>query len=337
MTGEMTRIVLARRPVGAVVPGDFRAERTAVPEPGAGEVVIANRLLAMDPAIRGFLDDRPSYLPPVALGDTVRGMTLGEVVASRNPALPEGSLVRALAGWAECSVLPPDALGLERVEIVPGAALDSYMGALGPSGLTAWIGLHEIGRIASGETVLISAAAGAVGSVACQVAGLRGCRVIGLAGSAEKCAALRGLGVAAAIDYRAAHDLGAAIRDAAPDGIDVYFDNVGGGTLETVLPLMRDHGRIVVCGMIGDYDRQDDPHPVRTLWQMVVKRLTMRGFLTYDHGDRLDEASRDLRAWVASGDLKPIESVFRGIAEAPRAFIDMMSGRTIGKALVRLD
>lgn len=333
----MTRIVLARRPIGAAVPADFRTERVPVPVPAEGEVLIANRLLAMDPAIRGFLDDRPSYLPPVAIGETIRGMVLGEVIVSRNPTLPEGSLVRALAGWAERSLLGPDALGLEKVELVPGVAFDSYMGALGPSGLTAWVGLHEIGRIAAGETVLVSAAAGAVGSVVCQIAKLRGCRVVGLAGSAEKCEGLRTLGVDVAIDYRTTPDLGAAIRAAAPDGIDIYFDNVGGATLETALPLMREKGRVVVCGMIGDYDTQDDPYPVRTLWQLVVKRLTMRGFLTYDHADRLDEASRDLREWVSDGRLRPIESVYRGIEQAPQAFIDMMSGRTTGKALVRLD
>lgn len=333
----MIKIVLARRPEGAARADDFRVEQVATPVPQDGEVLIANRLLAMDPAIRGFLDDRPSYMPPLKIGETVRGMVLGEVVESRNPALPVGSLVRALAGWAEKSILGPNALGLEMVDIVPGVAPESYMGALGPSGLTAWVGLHEIGRIAPGNTVLVSAAAGAVGSVVCQIARLCGCRVIGLAGNSAKCDALRQLGLDAAIDYRMTSDLGAAIRAAAPEGIDIYFDNVGGPMLETAMPLMRDHGRVVICGMIGDYDNQDNPHPVRTLWQMVVKRLTMRGFLTYDHADRLEEASRDLSNWVTDGRLKPIESVYQGIEQAPRAFIDMMSGRTTGKALVRLD
>jgi NADPH-dependent curcumin reductase CurA len=336
MAENMKRIVLVRRPEGAAQPSDFRLEQVSVPEPREGEVLIANRLLAMDPAIRGFLDDRPSYLPPIEIGETVRGMVLGEVLTSRNPDLPVGTIVRALAGWAEKSILGPDALGLEPLKTAPGVALDSYMGALGPSGLTAWVGLHEIGRIESGNTVLVSAALGAVGSVVCQIAKLRGCRVIGLVGNADKCAALRGLGVDEAIDYRTTPDLSAAIAAAAPDGIDVYFDNVGGTALETAMSLMNDHGRIVVCGMIGDYDNQDSPYPVKTLWQMVVKRLTMRGFLTYDHQDRLEEASRDLNEWVAQGKLRPIESVYSGIEQSPQAFIDMMSGRTTGKALVRL-
>lgn len=318
------------------VPEDFTLEPMALPEPAAGEAVVANRLLAMDPAIRGFLDDRPSYLPPVAIGETVRGMVLGHVVRSREPALPEGTIVRALAEWATHSVLTRDALGLELVEVAPGTEIESYMGTLGPAGLTAWIGLHEIGRIGARETVLVSAAAGAVGNVVCQLARRHGCRVIGLAGAADKCARLTVLGVDAAIDYRAASDLAGAIAAAAPDGIDVYFDNVGGAMLEIAMRQMREHGRIVVCGMIGDYNDQDDPYPVRTLWQMVVKRLTMRGFLTYDHLDRLAGASAGLAAAVADGTLVPIETIYEGLESAPDAFIAMMRGATMGKALVRL-
>jgi hypothetical protein len=321
--------------VGQPAEEDFRLEAGPLPEPGPGEALVANRILSIDPAIRGFLDDRPSYLPPVAIGETVRGMALGEIIRSRSPALPEGRLVRALSGWADHVLLRADALGLELVDPLPGVPIESQMGALGPAGLTAWIGIEEIGRIAAGETVLVSAAAGAVGSVVGQIARLRGCRVVGLAGSPEKCAKLRELGYDAAIDYRAAPDLAAAIRDAAPGGIDIYFDNVGGATLEAVLPLMREHGRVVVCGMIGDYNDQDNPYPVRTLWQLVVKRLTMRGFLTYDHADRLGQANAELREWARTGALRPIECVYDGIANAPRAFIDLMAGRTMGKTLVR--
>lgn len=332
----MRRIVLARRPVGAPVADDFRLEEIASPDPAAGEVVVAVRTLSIDPAIRGFLDDRPSYLPPVAIGETVRGMVLGQVIRSRNPALPEGQLVRALAGWAEQAILPADALGLEPVDPAEGTRAETYMGALGPAGLTAWVGLHEIGRVAPGETVLVSAAAGAVGSVVGQIARLRGCRVVGLAGGAEKCALLQRLGFDAAVDYRATADLGAAIRAAAPDGVDVYFDNVGGTTLETMLPLMRLHGRVVVCGMIEDYNDQGSPTPVHTLWQLVVNRIAMRGFLTYDHPECLPQAQADLAAWVTSGALEPLETLYDGIAAAPAAFIDLMARRTTGKTLVRI-
>jgi len=330
------RIVLANRPVGAPAPGDFRMEEGAVPTPGEGEVVVAVRTLSMDPAIRGFLDDRPSYLPPVAIGETVRGMMLGEVVASRNPALPEGQLVRALGGWAEHILLGAGALGLETVAPAPGTRVETYMGALGATGLTAWVGLHEIGRIKAGDTLVVSAAAGAVGSLVGQIARLRGCRVIGLAGGPEKCAVLRELGFDAAIDYRATPDLAAAIRAAAPDGVDVYFDNVGGRTLETLLPLMRLHGRIVVCGMAEDYNHQDSPTPIHTLWQMVVNRLTMRGFLTYDHAECIPQAQADLDHWVASGAIRPLEALYEGLESAPAAFIDLMARRTVGKTLVRV-
>ena len=333
----MTRhIVLARRPAGMPVAEDFRLEDAPRPDLAEGEILVAVRTLSMDPAIRGFLDDRPSYMPPVQIGEPVRGMMLGEVVRSRNPKLAEGSLVRAMASWSEEVVLGPKALGLEKVEPVPGMAVETLMGALGPSGLTAWVGMHEIGQVKAGETVLVSAAAGAVGSVAGQIARLRGCRVIGLAGGAEKCATLRQLGFDAAIDYRAVSDLASAVREAAPDGVDIYFDNVGGETLETMLPLMRVHGRIVVCGMIGDYNDQDSPTPVRTLWQLVVKRLTMRGFVTYDHWKCLATAQADLNNWATSGALTPLDTLYTGLAAAPTAFIDLMGRRTIGKTLVRI-
>lgn len=184
--------------------------------------------------------------------------------------------MRALAGWEERSVLAIHALGLETVKPQSGVPLENYLGALGPAGLTAWIGLHEIGGIKTGQTVLVSAAAGAVGSVAGQIARLRGCRSVGIVGSTEKAARLMSLGFHGTIDFRAVPNLCDAIRTACPDGIDVYFDNVGGATLEAVLPLMNVHGTVVNCGMVADYNDQENPHAVRTLWQLVVKRLTMR-------------------------------------------------------------
>jgi NADPH-dependent curcumin reductase CurA len=330
------RIVLVRRPVGVPRADDFRLETASIPSLQDGEILIANRLLSMDPAIRGFLDDRPSYLPPVALGDTVRGMTLGRVVQSRSSAIPDGEYVRALAGWEEFSVLGPQALGLEIVAPAPGTPLEYYMGALGPAGLTAWVGLNEIGHIAKGQTVLISAAAGAVGSVAGQIARLQGCRAIGLSGSSKKIERLKELGFHGAINYRAEPDLAAAINLTCPEGIDVYFDNVGGATLEAVLPLMKVHGVVVVCGMVSDYNNQDEPQAVKTLWQTVVKRLTIRGFLTYEHADRIPEAQAQLNAWVQSGALIALDNIQEGIENAPASFIELMRGHTVGKTLVRL-
>lgn len=330
------RVVLARRPNGVPRQEDFRVELTPLQPLAAGEIRVANRLLSIDPAIRGFLDDRASYLPPVAIGEVVRGMTLGEVIESRNENIAVGTHVRALAGWEEFSVLRADALGLETLTAQPDTPLEYYMGALGPAGLTAWMGLNEIAQIQPGQTLLVSAAAGAVGSVVGQIGRLQGCRVIGLAGSSGKVETLKALGYHAAINYRATPDLSEAIRKTCPEGIDVYFDNVGGQILETILPLMRIHGRIVVCGMVSDYNHQDEPYPVRTLWQIVVKRLTLRGFLTYEHAARIPEAQRELDGWVRSGALRAIDNIHEGIENAPAALIALMSGDTVGKTLVRL-
>jgi NADPH-dependent curcumin reductase CurA len=212
--------------------------------------------------------------------------------------------------------------------------LQHYMGALGPVGLTAWIGLIAIGDAKPGETVVVSAAAGATGSTVVQLAKARGCHVIGLCGGPDKAEVVRSLGADVAIDYRAKADLAAAIRAAAPDGIDVYFDNVGGETLDALLPLMRMHGRIAVCGMVSQYNDSDNPPGVKNLWQLVVNRITMRGFLTYDHPDRLAEAQAELDALYASGALRPLENLREGFEALPGAFIDLMAGRTTGKTMV---
>lgn len=333
---EVRQIVLVRRPVGVPVPEDFALRRAPMPRPGPGEILVRMRVCSCDPAIRGFLDDRPSYLPPVALGAPINGMSLGEVVESNDPAWPAGTLLRAFATWSDHYVIKGDALGLERVDAAPGVPLQHYMGALGPVGLTAWVGLFEIGKAKAGETVVVSAAAGATGSTVVQLAKAAGCRVIGLAGGPDKCAAVRALGADAAIDYRATGDLGAAIRAEAPAGVDVYFDNVGAETLDAVLPLMRLHGRIAVCGMIAQYNDAENPYGVRNLWQLVVNRIAMRGFITYDHMEVLEEAQAMLDAMFAAGTLNPLENVRDGFEALPAAFIDLMSGRTMGKTLVRV-
>ncbi len=325
------RIVLKRRPAGMPVVDDFGTDTIAVPEPAEGEIVVANRILSIDPAIRGWLDDRPSYMPPIEIGNVIRSMTLGEVIASRNPAFPPGCCVRGVAGWEAFSLIG-DAIGLERVA---ADNAERQMGALGPAGLTAWVGLNIIAAVQPGETVLVSAAAGAVGSVAGQIARILGARVVGIAGSEAKCAALIGMGFDAAINHRT-DTLASAIKAACPDGIDVYFDNVGGRVLEAVLPAMKRNGRVAVCGMVGDYNDADHPHGVTTLWQLVVNRITMRGFLTYDHAEHLARAQADLDGWARDGRLVPIENVRDGLDAAPQALIDLLAGRTIGKTLVRV-
>lgn len=331
------RITLARRPVGLPVREDFAFAETPLAPLAPGQMRVRNRVLAMDPAIRGFLDDRPSYLPPVAIGEVVRGMALGEVVESDVPGFATGDIVRSLSGWEEYSLLTTDALGLEKLDVADRGQLSLHMGTLGPSGLTAYVGLFAIGQIKPGDVVAISAAAGAVGNVAGQIARLCGCRTIAIAGGAEKGALCRDLGFDAVIDYRAPGDLGTKIAAAAPEGVDVYFDNVGGEILDAMLPRMRDFGRIVVCGMIANYNNADDQYPIRNLWQLLVKRATMRGFLTYDHPEYLGDAQRRIGDWVRTGALRPLENVSHGLSATPDAFIRLMEGKTAGKTVVCLD
>jgi NADPH-dependent curcumin reductase CurA len=330
-------IVLRRRPVGVPTPDCFELVEMPIPQPGAGQMLVRMRVGSVDPAIRGFLDDRPSYLPPVALGAPVTGMSLGEVVASRHADWPVGTLVRVLGTWSDHYVIGPDALGLERVEPQPGVPLRAYMGALGPVGLTAWVGLVAVGQAKPGDTVLVSAAAGATGSTVVQLARAMGCRVVGLAGGPDKAALVRRMGADVAIDHRCDPEaLAAALDAAAPQGFDVYFDNVGGPLLDAVLPRMREGGRIPLCGMIAQYNHADHPHGVTQLWQLVVKRLTLRGFLTYDHADRLAEAQATLDRLHRSGQLVPLENLHHGFAALPAAFIALMQGHTTGKTLVEV-
>ncbi|MGE4411770.1 MAG: NADP-dependent oxidoreductase [Sphingobium sp.] len=332
------QIVLASRPTGVPTPANFRLIESPVRELEEGEILIENKVFAIDPAIRGMLDDRESYLPAVAIGGLIPTMVLGRVIQSRNPAFKEGDYGRGFVGWEEYSILNPANFAIENVHVDPAVPLTAYMGALGWSGITAYIGLKRIGEMKAGDTVVMSAAAGAVGSVGGQIAQLSGCRTVGLVGSPEKADLITGtFGLDAAINYRAEEDLAAAIKRACPDGADLYFDNVGGKILDSMLPQMRDFGRIVVCGMIANYNDQDNPVPILNLWQLLVHRITMRGFLAYEHQDMLAEAEAQLGAWIKSGELIALENVTTGIENTPEAFIRLMSGTTTGKTIVRLN
>ncbi len=335
-TATHRRIALARRPDGVPVAQDFRVETTPTPPMPPGGLLVRNLVVSLDAGIRGWMNAEATYMEPMPLDGTVRGMTLGQVVASDMPAHKPGTLVRAMAGWEELSALQPDAIGLEAVAPAPGVPIEHYIGALGPGGLTAWIGLYDIGGLRAGDTVLVSAAAGAVGSTVGQIARAAGARTIGIAGGAAKATKLAELGFDHAIDHRVAPDLTAAIRAFAPNGVTLYFDNVGGPVLEAALPAMAQYGRIVACGMIADYNDAEHPHGVRTLWQMVARRLTMRGFFTYDDPARIAPAQAGLEALLAKGVLVPFNAVREGIEAVPQAFVDLMAGRTMGKTLVRL-
>jgi NADPH-dependent curcumin reductase CurA len=332
------RIVLDSRPSGVPTPDNFRTEEVGLPEIAEGQVLLENRVFAIDPAVRAMLDDVKSYLPPVQIGGLIPTMVLGRVVQSRNPKFREGDYGRAFIGWETHSVIAPDSVGFENVRVADDLPLTTYMGACGWSGITAYVGLKRYGEIQEGDEVLMSAAAGAVGSVGGQIARLSGCRVIGTVGSEAKARHItEDLGLHGAINYRDCDDLDAEIARHFPNGIDVYFDNVGGVTLDTVLPRMKAFGRIPVCGMIANYNHQTQPYLLRNIWQVLVNRINMRGFLAYEAVDMLHEAEDALTNWVRSGQLIATENVATGLEASPDAFIRLMSGETTGKTLVRLD
>ncbi|EJL23770.1 NADP-dependent oxidoreductase [Novosphingobium sp. AP12] len=332
------RIVLESRPTGVPSRDNFRIEEAELLDIGEGQVLLENRVFAIDPAVRGMLDDVKSYMPPVQIGGLIPTMVLGRVVKSRNPDFREGDYGRAFIGWETHSVISPGSVGFENVRVADDLPLTAYMGACGWSGITAYVGLKRYGEMRGGDEVLMSAAAGAVGSVGGQIARLSGCRVVGSVGSDDKARHItEDLGMHSAINYRECDDLDAEIARAFPDGIDLYFDNVGGVTLDTVLPRMKAFGRIPVCGMIANYNHQTEPYALRNMWQVLVNRITMRGFLAYEAADMVHEAEDALTGWVRSGELIATENVATGLEATPDAFIRLMSGETTGKTLVRLD
>ena len=332
------QIVLIKHCVGAPTPANFGLVESAVPEPEPGEFLVRNLYFSLEPAIRGWLEGKANYFEPIPINGVVRGPSVARVVRSKNPDFKAGEIVFGLAHWEDYSVFNAQTILLEKLQPYLGTPISYCVGALGGSGQTAYVGLHEVGRIKPGQTVVISAAAGATGGMAGQIAAIHGCNVIGIVGSEDKATLITGqLGFHAAINYRASPDLAAAVMQLAPDGVDVYFDNVGGPTLNAMLLTMKTQGRIVACGMISDYNRSEDPNPITNLWQVVARQLTIQGFLLYSFADALPAARAHLNRWVAEGKIKVLEHITRGIANTPAAYAELMSGKTVGKALVELD
>lgn len=338
MTERMQRIVLARRPEGRPREDDFRLEEAPMPEPGEGEVLVRVRWLSLDPYMRGRMDAGRSYAAPVEIGATMEGGAVGEVIASRGD-IPEGAMVLGQFGWASHAVAPARALRVLDPEASP---VQAALGVLGMPGFTGWHGLTRIGRPREGETLVVGAATGAVGSVVGQLARARGLRAVGIAGGPEKCAhAVRDLGFDACLDRRShdARSLREALSGACPQGVDIYFENVGGMVLEAVLPLMNVQGRIPVCGMIAWYDGAGEVAPDRLakLWRTIlVSRLSVEGYIISDHWDRLPEFLAEAAPMLADGRLRWHEDVAEGLPSAPRAFLSMLEGGNLGKQLVRL-
>ncbi|WP_156679507.1 NADP-dependent oxidoreductase [Sphingomonas profundi] len=333
------QVVLRSRPDGNPVPDNFAMAEADIPVPGEGEMLIRNLYISMEPAIRGWLDDNDAnYFAPLAIGEKIRSPMVGRVVQSNNPGFAVGDIVFALLAWEDYSIASDATIVLQKLPVAADMPLSYYVGPLGGSGLTGYIGLHEVGRMKVGDTVVMSAAMGAVGHIAAQVAKLRGCRVVGILGSAEKARlAMEEYGYDAVVNYRDTDDLVGAIRAACPEGADIFYDNVGGATLDAMLVCMKDFGRIVSCGMIAGYNQSDTPPPVYNLWQMVARQLEMKGFLLPAFADKIPEALAAIEGWIREGKIKVLENRRVGLAEAPALFCDLMSGRTIGKTVLEID
>ncbi|WP_146587099.1 NADP-dependent oxidoreductase [Puniceibacterium confluentis] len=339
MPDTLTRIALARRPHGLPVPEDFSVETDALPEVGEGEVLVAVTHLSLDPYMRGRMDDVKSYAPSVEIGGTMTGQGVGRVLKSRADGVSAGELVTGMTGWASHALLP--SAGLRKLDDRLPAS--TALGVLGMPGLTGWVGLKEYGRPKAGQTLVIGAATGPVGSMVGQLAKAAGMRTVAVAGGAEKCRlAVETYGFDAAVDHRAHRDaasLRQALAQAAPDGVDIYWENVGGKLLEAVMPLMNVGGRIPVCGMISWYAGMDGDGSDRLpgLWRSVlVKRLSVNGFIIFDHWDRLPEFLAEVTPKVASGEIAYLEDTAQGLETAPAAFIAMLQGGNTGKQIVAL-
>jgi len=322
---ENQRIVLASRPEGWVAPANFRLEKAPLPQPQDGEILVKNLWLSLDPYMRGRMSEQKSYVKGVDIGETMVGQTAGEVVESKNAAFKPGDKVLTQLGWQLYGVTKE----ASKVDATR-APLSYYLGMLGMPGLTAYFGLKELGQPKPGETVLVSAASGAVGSVVGQLAKLWGCRALGIAGGPEKCAYVKNeLGFDECFDYKAGK-----LRDQIRD-VDVYFDNVGGEILDLALARLKLFGRVVVCGTISDYNATD-PYRVKNWRAILVNRLKVQGMIVFDFKERYGEALKALGGYYAAGKLKTRESVVEGLANAPQGFIALLKGGNFGKQLVKL-
>jgi len=342
MTGTLNRrIVLAARPQGEPGPEHFRLEAAPVPAVAEGQVLVRHHFLSLDPYMRGRMNDSRSYAAPQPLGEVMIGGTAGQVLQSRHPGFVEGDFVVGMGGWQEQAVVDPGEPGTLRKVDTVRIPLSAYLGAVGMPGVTAWVGLQEIIAPRAGETIVVSAASGAVGSVVGQLAKTRGCRVVGIAGGPAKCAYLVDeLGFDAGLDHKALlaaggpRALSLALKAAAPQGVDGLFENVGGTLMDAAMARMNPFGRIALCGMISGYN--GEPTPMAQPALILVQRLRVQGFIVSEHPALWPPALRELGTLVAGGRLKYRESIAEGLENAPAAFLGLMQGRNFGKQLVRL-
>ncbi|NUT03628.1 MAG: NADP-dependent oxidoreductase [Hamadaea sp.] len=328
------QITLASRPAGWPTAENFALVEVETPAPGEGQLVVRNLFMSVDPYMRGRMNDVKSYVPPFQLGQPLDGGAVGEVVESRADGFAPGDLVLHGLGWRDVAVL--DARHARKVAPLDGLSPSAYLGVLGMTSLTAYAGLLDVAEFKPGDAVFVSGAAGAVGSIAGQIAKLKGAsRVIGSAGSAEKVAHLLDLGFDAAFNYKDG-PVGKQLKQAAPDGVDVYFDNVGGDHLEAAISSLNQHGRVALCGAISAYNDTTPPAAPRNLALAIGKRLTLRGFIVNDHSARMPEMVAEIGGWLRDGRLSFQETVVDGLDNAPEAFLGLLRGENTGKMIVRL-
>ncbi|MCA9074388.1 MAG: NADP-dependent oxidoreductase [Planctomycetaceae bacterium] len=334
MTTANRQITLAARPEGFPKDSDFKLVETQLAAPGEDEFLVQAHYLSVDPYMRGRMNDAASYAEPVGIGDVMVGESVGKVILSNNEKYPEGTYVAGMFGWQEYAIT--DGKGVRKIdpELAP---ITKYLHLLGMPGWTAYFGLLDVCELKEGDNVLVSGAAGAVGSIVGQIAKLKGCRVAGIAGSDEKIAYLKDeLGYDAAFNYKSTENLGKSIREVCPDGIDVYFDNVGGPITDAAFWSLNVGARIGICGQISQYNLEKGEQGPRPFWHLIVKRATVRGFLVFDFFPRFREATADLAKWYQSGQLKCEERITDGLENAPQAFVEMMQGANTGKQLVKI-
>ena len=328
------RVVLVRRPPGEPAESDFRVEEAAMPEPRHGEVLVKVHYLSLDPYQRGRMREAASYAAPVGLGEVMTGGIVGEVVKSEHAGFKVGDIVEDRLGWQEYAIGGGPTLRKVDPSIAP---ISTANGVLGMPGMTAYFGLLHVGQPKPGETIVVSAASGAVGQVVGQIGKIMGCRVVGIAGGPKKCGFVKDeLGFDACLDYKAEEDLDSALRAACPHGIDVYFDNVGGTITDSVLRNLNFFARVALCGSISQYNATADKMGPRLFGTFVGKRVNMRGFIVTDFAQHYGPAMRQMGEWIASGKLKYREDIVVGIDKAPRAFIGLLRGENFGKLLVKM-
>ena len=326
-------IRLASRPAGVPTLENFQFADIDVPKPQDNEVLVKMHYISVDPYLRGRMRDRKSYVPPFEVGQVIKSYAVGEVVESASPKFQPGDIVSGNFGWRLYDVADANAL----MKVVPGVSPTTALGVLGTTGLTAYFGLLDIGQPKEGETVVVSGAAGAVGIIVCQIAKLKGCRVVGTAGSDEKCDYLRNeLGVDVAINYKTTGDMHAALKEACPKGIDVYFDNVGGSVSDAVLQLLANGARLVICGQISIYNSDEPPTGLQPQPFLLVNSAMMKGFIVTQYMSRFGEGIKQLAQWFMSGQLKHAETIVEGFDNTPQAFIGLFSGDNLGKQIVKI-